>query len=294
VITQALAGDTWHRLDDETRYQCLELCHYGMAQRWLIVQSDAAVDRAEATITKARQCEEAAITKQLFHLQATRFQTPEVAQDALAALAKRWTYHQIDSSTLIAHKRYIGKGRPAPHTPLKAVKWQIQARVRPDQEAMRHHQQVKACFVLGTNIGTTALSDAEVIAAYKGQSSVEGGFRFLKDPLFFVSSLFVKKPSRIEGLLMVMTLALLIYSVAQRRIHQQLARHDERVPNQLNQPTMAPTLRWVFQLLEGIHCVRVTVQGQVHELIEGLNDVKSKILRLFGERVCCLYQISPG
>jgi hypothetical protein len=56
---------------------------------------------------------------------------------------------------------------------------------------------------------------------------------------------------------------------------------------------MAPTLRWVFQLLEGMHCVRVTVQGQVHELIEGLNDVKIKILRLFGERVCCLYQISP-
>ncbi len=85
---------------------------------------------------------------------------------------------------------------------------------------MRHHQQVKACFVLGTNIGTSELSDAEVIAAYKGQSSVEGGFRFLKDPLFFVSSLFVKKPSRIEGLLMVMTLALLVYSVAQRRLRQ--------------------------------------------------------------------------
>jgi hypothetical protein len=73
-----------------------------------------------------------------------------------------------------------------------------------------------------------------------------------------------------------------------------VARQDETVPNQINQPTMAPTLRWVFQLLEGIHCVRVTVQDQVHELIEGLNDVKIKILRLFGERVCCLYQISPG
>ncbi len=66
------------------------------------------------------------------------------------------------------------------------------------------------------------------------------------------------------------------------------------MPNHINQPTMAPTLRWVFQLLEGIHCVRVTVQGRVYELIEGLNDVKIKILRLFGERVCCLYQISPG
>jgi hypothetical protein len=57
---------------------------------------------------------------------------------------------------------------------------------------------------------------------------------------------------------------------------------------------MAPTWRWVFQLLAGIHCVRVTVQGRVYELIEGLNDVKINIRRLFGERVCCLYQISPG
>jgi transposase len=64
------------------------------------------------------------------------------------------------------------------------------------------------------------LSHAEVIAAYNGQSPVEGSFRFLKDPLCFVSSLFVKKPNRIEGLLMVMTLALLVYSVAQRRLRK--------------------------------------------------------------------------
>jgi hypothetical protein len=66
------------------------------------------------------------------------------------------------------------------------------------------------------------------------------------------------------------------------------------VPTQINRPTMVPTWRWVFQLLEGIHCVRVRVQGHMHELIEGLNDVKIKILRLFGKRVCGLYHISPG
>jgi transposase len=294
VIAQALLWDTWHRLDDKTRYQGLELCHYGMAQRWLVVHSEAALERAEATINKARQREAEAVEKQLFHLQATRFTTPEVAQEALAALAKRWAYHQVESYSMIEHKRYAGKGRPTPRTPLKAIEWQIQPHVQPDQEAMGHHKQVKACFVLGTNIGASELSDAEVIAAYKGQSGVEGGFRFLKDPLFFVSSLFVKKPSRIEGLLMVMTLALLVYSVAQRRMRQQLARHHETVPNQINQPITSPTLRWVFQLLEGIHRVRVTLQGQVHELIEGLNDVQIKILRLFGAQVCCLYQIAPA
>jgi transposase len=91
-----------------------------------------------------------------------------------------------------------------------------------------------------------------------------------------------------------MTLALLVYSVTQRRLRQQLAKHHETVPNQINQPTSSPTLRWIFQLLEGIHRVRMTVQGQRHDLIEGLNDVQINILRLFGHEACRLYQIAPG
>ena len=294
VVRQALREDTWQPVDDDTRYQALALCHYGMAQRWLVVSSRAARERAEATLHKATQREHEAITKQLFHLQAQRFGTPEAAQEALAALAKRWMYHRVESYDLSQHKRYAGKGRPTPRTPLKGLEWQLQAQVCTDDETIAHHKQVKACFVLGTNIDASEVSDAEVITAYKSQSHVEGGFRFLKDPLFFVSSLFVKKPNRIEGLLMVMTLALLVYSVAQRRLRTQLAQHQETVPNQINQPTMSPTLRWVFQLLEGIHRVRMTVQGQIHDLIEGLNDVQIKILRLFGNEVCRLYQISSG
>jgi transposase len=221
VIGQALQWDTWQTFDDNTRYQPLALCHYGMAQRWLVVYSQAAFARAETTLKKAQQREDEAITKQLFHLQAQRFGTPEAAQEALAALAKRWTYHRVESYDLSQHKRYAGKGRPTPRTPLKGIEWQLQAQVRTDDETIAHHKQGKACFVLGTNIDASEVSDAEVITAYKSQSHVEGSFRFLKDPLFFVSSLFVKKPNRIEGLLMVMTLALLVYSVAQRRLRTQ-------------------------------------------------------------------------
>ena len=66
------------------------------------------------------------------------------------------------------------------------------------------------------------------------------------------------------------------------------------MPNQINQPTSRPTLRWVFQVLEGIERVRVTVEGEVHDLITGLNAVKFKSLRLFGEQVCHLYQVPCG
>jgi transposase len=294
VITQALAWDTWQRLNATTRYERIELCHYGMAQRWLVVSSQAALERAETRVNKACQRELPAIDKQLFHLQAKRFETPDAAQAALTALAQSWKYHRVETSRLSEHKHYAGKGRPMPTTPLKSIHWQIHAQVRPDQERIAYRKQQGACFVIGTNITPSQLSDPEVIQAYKAQAQAEGGFRFLKDPLFFVSSLFVKKPCRIQGLLMVMTLALLVYAVTQRRLRQQLARQGETVPNQINQPTERPTLRWVFQLLEGIHRVRVTVQDQVHDLIEGLNEVQIKILRLFGEEVCRLYQISPS
>ena len=55
VVTQARTVDTWQRRDDTTRSHRIALCHYGMAQRWLVVSSQAAVERAEATIRKARQ-----------------------------------------------------------------------------------------------------------------------------------------------------------------------------------------------------------------------------------------------
>jgi transposase len=176
VITQALREDMWRRLDDTTRYQSVELCHYGMAQRWLVVSSQAAFERAEASGTKAQQREYATLEKQLFHLQAKRFETPEAAHAALAAIENAWKYHQVDAYNLIEHKRYDHKGRPTSTAPIKAMVWQIQAQAVPDTEAIAQRKHHKACFVLGTNIDASQLNGADVMAAYKGQAQAEGGF----------------------------------------------------------------------------------------------------------------------
>src|SRR5262244_2869309 len=126
VISQALQWDTWQPVDPKTRYQALALCHYGMVQRWLVVYSQAAFERAEVTLQKATQREAEAIQKQLFHFQAKRFGTPQAAQEALTVLAKNWQYHRVASSQLTEYKRYAGKGRPTPRTLLKTSEWQIQ------------------------------------------------------------------------------------------------------------------------------------------------------------------------
>jgi transposase len=156
AITQALTWDRWHSLDATTHYHRMELCHYGMAQRWLVVSSAAALERAEASVSKAQQREFAAIEKQLFHLQAQRFETPEAAQAAGAALAKRWTYHQVEAYSLIEHKHYAHQGRPTPTTPIHSIDWQMQAQVRPNQAKIAYDKQHKACWLM---LDSRVLSD---------------------------------------------------------------------------------------------------------------------------------------
>jgi hypothetical protein len=173
------------------------------------------------SVNHAQQREGEALKKHLFHLQAQRFETPDPAHAALAAGSKAWRYHHVDTPPRRAHTRYERKGRPSAATPIKAMAWQIHAHVRPDQAVLAAPKQHQACDVIGTNIDAKQWSDVAIIAAYKSQRHAEGGVRFRKDPLFFVSSLFVKKPSRIQGLLMVMTLALLVYAVTQRRFRKQ-------------------------------------------------------------------------
>jgi hypothetical protein len=292
--TQARTAAPWQRLAATTRSPRSELWHYGLAQRWLVGSSQAALERAEAPVSKARQRAAEASAKPLFHLPAQRFETPEGAQAARATRAQPGPYPQVAAALLREHTHYGGKGRPRSTTPSASIDGQIPAHGRPDQQKIADRTQHKACFVSGTNIAVSQLSARAVLVADKGQAHAEGGLRLLKAPVLLVSSWFVKKPGRMQGLLMVRPCALLVYSVTHRRLRQQLAHQGETVPNQINQPTARPTLRWVFQLLAGIHRVRVTVQGQVHDRIEGLNEVQIKILRLCGEEVCRLYQISSG
>jgi transposase len=294
VMTQALAIDTWHDVAAQRRYQGLAWCHCGIAQRWLVVHAEAAAWRAESSIRQAQHRAYAGIATPLFHLQAHRCDTPEAAHAAVAPVATTWQYHPGDSYELIEHKRSATTGRPRAEAPCQAIAWQIHARVRPDAKRIGDAKQVGACYVLGTHIAAEQRTDVEGMAGYKGHAEAEGGWRFLKDPLVFVSSLCVKKPCRIQGLWMGMPLALLVYSVAPRRLRHALAQQNATLPNHINQPTSRPTLRWVLHMLAGIERVRLLVAGTVREVITGLKAGRIAILRFCGQQVCLMYHIPSG
>ena len=115
-----------------------------------------------------------------------------------------------------------------------------------------------------------------MLKEYKAQQSCERGFGFLKDPLFFADSIFLKSPERIESLATIMGLCLLVYTLAQREIRAALRKNKLTVKNQLGKPTEKPTVRWIFQCFQSIHLVTSNDQIQ----ISNQNKDRDFILRL--------------
>lgn len=296
IISQALTLNDWQRIDDDHHYLCKVLTHYDMEQRWLVVQSKGALIRIEKTINKRVLKEHEELTARLKKLGATPFSCKEDAALAFKKMNKGIRYHDIEQGSINEFPYYASKGRPKKDALPDRIAYHLETVVKKNEKAIKSAKEQGSCYVVGTNIPESELSNQDVIWAYKGQNtSIENkGFRFLKDTLFFTNSLFIKKPSRIMGLLFIMTLSLLVYSIAQRRLRNKLSEQDEVLPNQINLPSKQPTLRWVFQLMEGVSLVEIVINGVFTVLIDGLCDLKRKIIGLFGEKVRSIYMQSTS
>ena len=103
VIEQTWAGGEWQPLAETVRSQRVERCHDGMAQRWRVVSSQDAWQRAEQTLAKAQAKASEPVQKQLCPLQAPRFPSETDARAALETIAQRWRDHQIAQVSLTPH-----------------------------------------------------------------------------------------------------------------------------------------------------------------------------------------------
>ena len=167
----------------------------------------------------------------------------------------------------------------------------MQAVLEVDAEAIAIQTRQAGRFVLATNqLDVEELSNDEMIAKYKEQQAAERGFAFLKDPLFFTDSVFLKTPERVEALAMVMGLCLLVYTLAQRQLRQQLQSTKSGVKNQLGKLPDRPTLRWIFQCFHSVHLVIV---NQVEQICN-LTSEQLEILRFFPEACQSYYLLKSG
>ena len=274
----------WHPLSDESgQYRvCIMDLPQGK-ERWVIVRTKA-----------GKQAARQQMEKKLWHLSKQEFACQKDAEAAWKQAIKGKPSFLTVSCIYQEEGRYQQKGRPKQDAAPDYTVWHVVGTLAIDQNEVEAQIHKQASFILATNvIEEQELSHEQVYVTYKEQGGVERGFRFLKDPLFLASSVFVKKPERVIALSFIMVLCLLVYRLAERLLRSQLAATEQTVPNQVNKPTDRPTMRWIFQCFEGIDLLHIRMGSHWHTQVLGLQALHQQVLRLLGPAYSQFYFLSP-
>ena len=264
-------------------------------QRWLVVYSEEAEKRARESVEDQVQREHEKEKKAFSGLTDREFACREDAEQALEEFESDLQASEFASKQVQRAPRYTleessspgGEGNWLEET---GEEWLIDGTLVPSEARKARLLKKKSLFILATNeLGEETLPAEELLRGYKGQVRVERGFRFLKEPWFMASSIYLQDEKRIMALLMVMTLCLLVYSALEWRIREGLQASGLAFPDQKGNPTQRPTARWVFQVFHGIHLL---LDGS-REVVLNMEERHRRVLTVLGHRYEKLYASRP-
>jgi len=142
------------------------------------------------------------------------------------------SYHKLQYE--IREVAKYPRGRPAKgkaRTPI-GYEYLLDVEIDVDVDAVDPMRLEAGCFVLLSNLsGKQEQSQwpaVTLLELYNNQSGIEQNFGFLKDPVI-VNSIFLKKPTRIEVLGLVLLIALLIWRLMERCMRQHLERTKSEI-----------------------------------------------------------------
>jgi transposase len=287
VLAQA-NPQTMTPLTEGYRSQVVRSSYGGIEQRWLLLYSEHRQPQAQRTVDRQWRTQSDQEVKAFRALCRTAFACEADAQQALARFAEGWQTTCLHDSAVYPTPHYRKRGRPSPGAQPDHLVYHNGGALASRLTDRQTRVDQQRCFILATNeLDEGQLASHAVLDGYKGQARAERGFRFLKDPQFLASSLYLKKPERIMALLMVMTVCLLVYAALEYRIRTTLKEHGATFPDQKGKRTQNPTARWVFHYFVGIHVLYIPEQGL---MILNLTDEHLHLLPLLGKRYAWFYR----
>jgi transposase len=272
------------------RYREMESEYAGVKQRWLVVYSQQAYEREYETMVNNIRRENEKMGNELWHLENRPFACEADALKAGNRFNKQLRFHTVPFGASVQN-HYEKKGRPDKTAEPAGQEWHLTGSLVIDAEAVGEAQSRKGFFIIATNeLDGKAITPRQLLEVYKAQNvSVERGFRFLKDPMFYAESLYLKLPKRIMALIMVMTLSLLVYSLAERKLRKALGAQDRTIGDQKRRPTKSPTIRWVFQKFEDVMILYVFESDRLKLIQCELTQDQITVIECLGKHVEKMY-----
>lgn len=257
---------------------------YEQEYRFIVVHSSALDKKKATTIDRNLKKAQDEHEKDCQDLAKKDFYCEADAKTAMEEFRKghRHTCFTIEAEVTQQEQFKRKRGRPAKDdVPQLETFYHVEAKLSAiNEQELNRQKEIASSFVLISNAVTAnkSLSDAELLHEYKEQIRVENAFRFLKDPVY-ADGIYLKNPRRIVALGYVFLMALLIYSLLQRRVRKNISEEKKAVliPGKIK--SMEPTANAVLEMLKPINIVLVTTSSGIERAVAD-NQLDGNILRL--------------
>jgi transposase len=260
LMERAIKDDIWEdigKLSTRTGSASYKITSYIEAlydrqYRFVVVYSDKHNERKLKSLTKKIEKEHKRLLK--LNKKPALFHCPDDAQDALAATIKSTVFWnvtgQIQAVTIKKKSNKRGR-RPKNAVVEYDTFYKVQYEITKNESLIKCEQQKAGMFVLIT-IDLDTHADKKNLVEYKRQISVEVTFKFLKSPMI-VDRLFLKNNSRIEALGYLMLIALMVWSLMEREVRQNIS---EPLIGPGKIKMMKPTAWAIMMILSSLKTIR--------------------------------------
>jgi len=194
-LTKTLLPEQFIKSKQYQDYRFCIVCseYAGVKQQWVVVENQQKKQADLKTLSKRIEQFFSSKKKSLLSLKKKEFACEPDAVSAAKDFGKTLNYHSLTELNIVAKSHYKRKGRPRPEDEVSHYTYHIQANLVEDEAVIQTYRHQAGGFIFATNLldDTTWTADL-LLQEYKAQQTTEHGFRFIKDPLFFSSRVFLK------------------------------------------------------------------------------------------------------
>ena len=256
--------------------------------RFLVVHSDSLAALFDAQLERRLSSERDGVATSV--ARANR-KPASCQQDALQAARRSLPKLRFHTIELAAHPetrslKRAARGRPPKGEAVQTeIVWIVSATLTPDAEAVTRERRHASCFPLVTDhLDTPGWDDARILAEYRHQGLVEGvtGFRWLKGPAA-VSPMFLKTPTRMRALGLVMILALMVRNLWQFRMRRAARAAGKKIRHPFTkQPVSNLTAEMAMSHFGGMQTLRLRREDVWVRLPQKVSATARQILGYHG------------
>jgi len=273
-----------------SRYRLLEAeaKYNGHPCNFAVIYSEQLEETKEKTCQKNIKKEKDKAEKSLKKYKKRKFKCKADADKEVELLNKKLAskqkYHDIFFSITEKPIRRPGKPSKNPENDIARIEYQISSEILLNDKKVADYIRKECTFILASN--DLSISGEKMLREYKTQIDVEKRFRNLKSPKF-MNSLFLNSPKRIEALVYLLLIVLMILTIAEKVVRNNLKKNNDLVIGIDNRKLKQPTLTAVLQIINRVRIISYKIDGKIHRKTKRLDDSCQKIIKALGLSESC-------